>query len=573
MATNPPSSGMERKENISRLPKPTPARNVAVGRNPIRKSLGGVQKTVNSPRRFRVSSTSRRDPTVPLPSSHYSGRVTVATSSNLMSGRIASRTAGKTPNVRAPLSTVNSRITSRSGSPVIGAKSKIPTDKEKLAELQTEFAATKALLEAKEQLIQATVMTTAQYQSQLAQSQATLALREAEKQGLQSLLQSKESENQLLLEKVAELEQNAESLRGQVLAKDNNMRDLHNLVVDLKGQIRVITRTRSFLPHEDAQNFSASHIEYPSRNSIKITVSGKETIGRVQAVYTHSANQIRVFEGLEDLILSTLHGYNVAIIAYGQTGAGKTFTMRGEAEEKAGVIPRSVFFLLSKMDELNDLGWKFKFSASFIEIYNEEIYDLLDKDKPKMNALMQGDRVTIPNLTKRIIKDQEGIDSLLAEADNMRVTAATKCNSQSSRSHAVFSLYVSAQNEKTGQSTQSVLNLVDLAGSERGKESQVVGERFTEMKNINHGLTQLQMCIRAQQTKQAHIPYRSSKLTMVLSDSLGGGKSKTLVLVCINPSAAAMNESKRSIEFAQQLTKTNIGIATKQENNENNKEK
>ncbi|CAI5444958.1 unnamed protein product [Caenorhabditis angaria] len=347
--------------------------------------------------------------------------------------------------------------------------------------------------------------------------------------------------------------------REQLEEKDATLRRLHNDVVDLRGQIRVSIRVRPKLSFEDG---SSTAIQYPNRNAIAF--DQKQSF-EFENVFTEVFSQKDVFASVKELILSCLHGYNVSLIAFGQTGSGKTYTMRGGSEDKEehGVIPRSVSFLFEESKKLESLGWRFEFLMSFIEIYNNEPFDLLNKHQ-KLKIRLASNSVELDGLTEHTVVKKSDVNRLLEMADSNRKTAATKCNAHSSRSHAIFQWTVKAEQEKTGISTTSVLKLVDLAGSERAKESGVVGDRFQEMTHINQSLSCLQKCISLQRSKAAHVPYRDTKLTQCLKDCLGGGSSKTMVIVNINPCDENVNESKRSCEFAAKMRETKIGAAVQQ---------
>ncbi|VDO30048.1 unnamed protein product [Haemonchus placei] len=327
----------------------------------------------------------------------------------------------------------------------------------------------------------------------------------------------------------------------------------------LKGQIRVAVRVRPPLGKE--LDVPTNHLSYPGVSSIKLD---QVRVFEFQRVFGPNMSQARVFNDVEELILSCLHGYNVSIIAYGQTGSGKTHTMRGGEGESEGIIPRAVKFLFNSRDKLAVGCFQFEFKASFLEVYNEEVYDLLAERK-KLDIKMGSGNTSISGLKYCDITAADDIENLLVIADRTRSTAATKCNEQSSRSHAVFELAIQGYNKTSGTSRHACLHLVDLAGSERVKESGAEGDRFKEMTHINSALSNLQNCIRSQLNKNPHIPYRNSKLTMILRDSLGAGNSKTMVIVALNPSAAQIAETKRSLEFAQQMSMTKIGSAKKQE--------
>ncbi|KAK6055963.1 kinesin motor domain protein, partial [Cooperia oncophora] len=222
-------------------------------------------------------------------------------------------------------------------------------------------------------------------------------------------------------------------------------------------------------------------------------------------------------------------------------------TGQGEAE---GIIPRAVKFLFQSRDKLADLDWTFNFKASFIEVYNEEVYDLLGERK-KLDIKMGSGNTCVVGLKYNDINDiyDRTFSPLRTEQGRLQLRNATE---QSSRGHAVIELAIQGHNKTSGASRTACLHLVDLAGSERVKESGAEGERFKEMDTYQRSTNQ-------------HIPYRNSKLTMILRDSLGAGNSKTMVIVALNPAVTQIAETKRSLEFAQQMSMTKIGSAKKQE--------
>lgn len=354
-----------------------------------------------------------------------------------------------------------------------------------------------------------------------------------------------------------------EELKTQLNDKEDTMRKLHNDVIDLRGQIRVAVRVRPLLKSELGVT-SDTAIEFPAVNSIIIN-QGSKSSGALsfEKVFPPVVTQSQVFTEIEDFIMSALHGYNVGLIAFGQTGSGKTHTMRGGEEEQEGIIPRAASFLFKESKKLEAFGWKFEFSLSFLEIYNNEAYDLLN-NHAAIKLRLAKETVTLDGLSEHPLKKQSDMASLLRTADGNRKTASTKCNEYSSRSHAIYMWNIKAKQHSTGISTSSVLKLVDLAGSERAKESGVIGQQFKEMTNINQSLSVLQKCVSLQKSKSVHVPYRDSKLTQVLMDCLGRGNSKTMVVVNINPCNEQATESKRSIEFAAKMRETHIGSAVQQ---------
>eukprot|EP01026_Neomeris_dumetosa_P048831 TRINITY_DN42366_c0_g1_i1.p1 TRINITY_DN42366_c0_g1~~TRINITY_DN42366_c0_g1_i1.p1 ORF type:complete len:225 (-),score=34.94 TRINITY_DN42366_c0_g1_i1:542-1180(-) len=205
-------------------------------------------------------------------------------------------------------------------------------------------------------------------------------------------------------------------------------------------------------------------------------------------------------------------------------------------------------------------------SASMVEIYNEEIRDLLGKGpinakKHHITHDNQGNTI-ISDVLVQDVSSSEKVESLLQRAMTQRAVGATACNEFSSRSHMVFTLRIDGHNEGMQQKSKGVLNLVDLAGSERVKESQVQGARMKETQNINKSLSALGDVILALSNKQDHIPYRNSKLTYLLQNSLGGN-AKTLMFVNVNPSVDAFGESLCSLRFAAKVNACEIGVAKK----------
>ncbi|CAB3402189.1 unnamed protein product [Caenorhabditis bovis] len=350
----------------------------------------------------------------------------------------------------------------------------------------------------------------------------------------------------------------------ELFKKENDLRKLHNDVVDLKGQIRVVVRVRPLIGTEKDKS-SSTLISYPSRNSIGIEQGGKSAHFDFENVFTPVFTQGEVFENFRELVLSCLHGYNVSLIAYGQTGSGKTHTMRGGAGDLEGVIPRSVAYIFENKKSLEIQGWQFEFFLSFLEIYNNEVFDLLEKHN-KLKVRLAGNDVVVDGLTSHQILKPNDVAQWLQASDRNRKTASTNCNAESSRSHAIFQLTVHAKQPETQTATTSVLKLVDLAGSERANESGAIGDRFKELTFINQSLSALQKCISLQKQNANHVPYRDTKLTQLLKDCIGAGSSKTMVIVNINPTDEQIQESKRSLEFAAKMRETKIGAAVHQRN-------
>ncbi|XP_071451502.1 kinesin-like protein KIFC1 [Hetaerina americana] len=282
-------------------------------------------------------------------------------------------------------------------------------------------------------------------------------------------------------------------------------------------------------------------------------------------VFPPSAVQADLFEDLSELVQSVIDGYNVCVFAYGQTGSGKTYTMEGGlGQEVRGMIPRSVDLIFAKLEELAKLGWTYQVEASFLEIYNEQVHDLLDvgqstKSCEIRNPSSPGGDMVVTNLKVEPVNSAFQVNELLNIARTNRAVAATVHNSHSSRSHFIFKLRLQVSNSDTGKGTDSILSLVDLAGSERLVDI-TENLRVTETKNINKSLSNLGNVILALSLKNEHVPYRNSKLTHLLQPSLGGN-SKTLMLINLSPREECVEETLNSLRFATRVSECHIGQA------------
>ena len=309
----------------------------------------------------------------------------------------------------------------------------------------------------------------------------------------------------------------------------------------------------------------------PTEASVAGGLKGKSAKFEFQfdKVFSPESTQGKVFEEISQLVQSAIDGYNVCVFAYGQTGSGKTFTMEGgEDEEQQGMIPRTIELIFDESRRLKEKGWTYSLQASFLEIYNEEIRDLLATEKNlkydiKMTKETNKDgSVMVTNLKVKPVDTPAEIATILRLARKNRAVAATKSNERSSRSHSVFQLRISGENSLTSESCCGMLNLVDLAGSERLKDSGSEGMRLKETQNINKSLANLGNVIMALAQKDSHIPYRNSKLTHLLQGSLGGN-SKTLMFVNVSPREECFSETLNSLRFATKVNQCQIGTAVK----------
>jgi kinesin family member 11 len=280
-------------------------------------------------------------------------------------------------------------------------------------------------------------------------------------------------------------------------------------------------------------------------------------------VFSPAADQAIIFDDVVKPILSEmLTGYNCTIFAYGQTGTGKTYTMSGDMtdtlgllSDAAGIIPRVLYTLFQKL-ESDEAECSVK--CSFIELYNEELRDLLSPDDSTKLKIYddnnkKGHSATlVQGMEESHIKSANAGIKLLQAGSHKRQVAATKCNDLSSRSHTVFTIttYMKKSSE-TGEDfiCAGKLNLVDLAGSENIQRSGAENKRAAEAGLINKSLLTLGRVINALVEKSSHIPYRESKLTRLLQDSLGG-RTKTCIIATVSPAKSNLEETISTLDYA-----------------------
>lgn len=309
-------------------------------------------------------------------------------------------------------------------------------------------------------------------------------------------------------------------------------RILFNQVQELKGNIRVMCRVRP--PSTDEKEVAKIAFPDTDKEGKELEIQGPEevsSLGKVtrkpnaftfDRVFGPASSNEEVFGEISQLVQSALDGYNVCIFCYGQTGSGKTHTM----SSKDGMIPRATHMIYGKARGLEEKGWKYAMEGSFVEVYNEEIHDLLGsekefKDGKKKHEIRHDEarkQTVVTGLKTVPLDSADTVELMLKQADNNRSVAATLSNSRSSRSHSVFILKLLGRNERTGETSEGTLNLVDLAGSERLKSSGAEGDRMKETQNINKSLSCLGDVIGALGSGKegGHVPYRNSKVRRVL---------------------------------------------------------
>lgn len=317
----------------------------------------------------------------------------------------------------------------------------------------------------------------------------------------------------------------------------------------------------------EKQQRATNVVDISGSKEVKVSERNSDKLSKTftfDNVFGPTSKQIDVYNCVvSPLIDEVLSGYNCTVFAYGQTGTGKTFTMLGErgnassswqTDPLAGVIPRAVGHLI---DELRILDVEYTIRVSFLELYNEELFDLLspidDNSKIRLyeDSAKKGS-VIIHGLEEVTVHSKNEVFNIMDRGTMKRQTAATLMNANSSRSHTVFSITVHMR-EKAVDSEELLktgkLNLVDLAGSENIGRSGAVEKRAREAGNINQSLLTLGRVITALVEKAPHIPYRESKLTRLLQDSLGG-RTKTSIIATVSPAVCNIEETLSTLEYA-----------------------
>jgi len=354
-------------------------------------------------------------------------------------------------------------------------------------------------------------------------------------------------------------------------------RRIHNAIEDRKGQLRVYCRVRPFNDRELALQDEQA-VSIVDDMTVKVANGGTFTFDGVFA----PGSQSDIFEDCRDLVQSAVDGHNVTIFTYGQTGAGKTFTMYG-TDECEGIAPRTITEVFDNIQ--NSLHrYAVKVSGSMVEIYGGALVDLLADASPSSRgsttAAMQGSprrsasvprssssaslqagsprklsvrhragTVQVDNLIEQPVASAAELRALLDRGIARRAVASSAMSANSSRSHVIFSVMIQCTNRETEETLCGKICLIDLGGSERLKKSEVTGEQRKEAIAINKSLSALGDVIEAVTKRQQQVPYRNDNLTRFLQDSLGG-TAKTLMFCNCSPAKSNMHETLMSLRYA-----------------------
>jgi kinesin family protein 3/17 len=315
--------------------------------------------------------------------------------------------------------------------------------------------------------------------------------------------------------------------------------------------VKVAIRVRPMNKHEKEQNSTICVDVDTGNNSVAVTSNKNDTkTFQFDYVYPMDTTQREIYDQVAfPIVDSIFQGYNGTIFAYGQTGCGKTYTMMGVVDnpELKGIIPNAFSHIFGFIKTEGE-SKKFLVRCSFVEIYNEEVRDLLVNNNQKLAIKEDPKKGTfVKDLTYVTLKDTEDIQKCLDRGNKNRHVGATSMNDQSSRSHSLFTVYLEI--EENGKIRSGKLNLVDLAGSERVGKTNATGQTFDEGKKINLSLTALGSVIDALSFNKKYIPYKDSKLTRLLADSLGGN-TKTVMFANISPASYNYDETVGTLRYA-----------------------
>ncbi|PRQ44785.1 putative minus-end-directed kinesin ATPase [Rosa chinensis] len=376
-------------------------------------------------------------------------------------------------------------------------------------------------------------------------------------------------------------------------------RKLYNMVQDLKGNIRVYCRIRPSFNCESKNiiDFIGGDGSLVILDPAKPQKDGRKVF-QFNQVFGPAATQDEVFKDTQPLIRSVMDGYNVCIFAYGQTGSGKTHTMSGPSgglTSDMGINYLALNDLFQMSKRRKDII-HYDIHVQMVEIYNEQVRDLLVQDsctvkypfilviyltlniyligkknwprsfcvsltihKLEIRSCTGDNGLSIPDATMHSVNSTTDVLNLMKYGEVNRVVSTTAMNNRSSRSHSVLTVHVHGK-DTTGGTFHSCLHLVDLAGSERVDKSEVTGDRLKEAQYINKSLSCLGDVITALAQKNSHIPYRNSKLTLLLQGSLGG-HAKTLMLAHVSPEEDSFSETVSTLKFAQRVSTVELGAA------------
>ena len=355
------------------------------------------------------------------------------------------------------------------------------------------------------------------------------------------------------------LEQEKVHILSQKLNNEKFLRrKIHNRYMYLRGNLRVMCRVRPFLSSEKINKKSQMETLVINNDSISVFQENKQEKNfEYDYIFDTKSTQKDVYEEVTLLIQSMVQGNNICIIAYGQTCTGKTYTIQGPNSKNPGIVPRAAkeLFLILNNFAKSDYFESIRLSLTIIEIYNEQIYNLLEESTPNLNMYEDASgNLIIPDLSPISINSYEEASKLFKLAAKFRHTSSTEYNDRSSRSHCIFSFQLKIKG-KDGRIIRSTLHIIDLAGSERLSKSQNKDEKLKkESICINLSLHSLSTVLNSIALKANHIPYRDSKLTHFLKDSLNENYN-ILLLLLVSPNNKDLPETISTLQFGERIVK------------------
>ena len=332
------------------------------------------------------------------------------------------------------------------------------------------------------------------------------------------------------------------------------------------ASVRVYVRMRPYNSREKAIGLEGEkgYLSFQGKESFKIGTQSHT----FDQIYGMDSNQEDIYatcaqETVDDIMV----GYNGTLFAYGQTGAGKSFTMMGPDSDEGpvssdpnlwGIIPRAISqifdYIANAPQEVT-----FSLAVSYLEVYREVIRDLLDPSKVNLAVRESPTKgIYVDGATTGFVTCAEDVFQAIAVGDASRAVASTNMNAHSSRSHSLFIMKITQKNELDGSVKSSQLNLVDLAGSEKIGKTGATGDTLEEAKKINQSLSALANVINALADGKGHIPFRDSKLTRILQQSLGGNCKTALIVACSphsdNDAETAVSSPQSGARLVHQYT-------------------
>ncbi|EDQ87452.1 uncharacterized protein MONBRDRAFT_21609 [Monosiga brevicollis MX1] len=331
--------------------------------------------------------------------------------------------------------------------------------------------------------------------------------------------------------------------------------------------IRVVVRSRPLnqTEHRPARDYQAVEVlEDQQTLAIKTTDAEAPRTFTFHRAVDDRCSQQQFFEvsGIKNLLDSAMEGYACTVFAFGQTGSGKTHTITGpDSRDDDGILQRSIAYIWQQVASRSHVTYNFQ--ASYLEIYNEQVMDLLNlrSERGALPVRWKAERgFHVENLFRVECASDQTMLNVLEEGLRNRHVAAHQMNDRSSRSHSILSIDIHSiveESDGTGDGPSVVhrhgsISFVDLAGSERVERTKADGQTLVESNNINKSLLTLGNCISAladPRKRKGHIPYRDSALTMLLKDSLGGS-GMTLMIACISPAATSLPETQNTLRYA-----------------------